>query len=286
MDSRAQFTDPVITLVPFEIDSFDFYQLIPLSQSTGIDFSAKITPLSSTNPDPKIVTENLTNPSVSGNYFDTLYNASGMISFENLKNIASAGINPPYFFANVNGGPFVNLESLIPGGYIANVAAYVNVCAVDTSTSLSGNVITSNATTSAYQWIDCNNGNSFISNETNASFTAIANGSYAVIVTDGACSDTSACVDVFITSISEFNEFNHFTLHPNPTSDKVTISFREILTKAIVTLKNSVGQVVYTQKVNAKATVDLQLNLASGMYFVEVSSDSGDTIATQKLIVK
>lgn len=46
-----------------------------------------------------------------------------------------------------------------------------------------------------YQWLDCNNGNSPIANETNQDFTPTSSGSYAVEVTANGCTVISNCFD-------------------------------------------------------------------------------------------
>src|SRR5690606_11684754 len=95
---------------------------------------------------------------------------------------------------------------------------------VDITTTDSENTITANATGATYQWINCSD-NSAISGETDASFTATQSGDYAVIVTEGSCTDTSACVNVIVTSINTIdNNTNQHKVYPNPTTGKVIIS--------------------------------------------------------------
>ena len=47
--------------------------------------------------------------------------------------------------------------------------------------------------TITYQWVDCNNGNAPIANATNPTFTPTSTGSYAVVLSEGGCSDISSC---------------------------------------------------------------------------------------------
>ena len=82
----------------------------------------------------------------------------------------------------------------------------VFVDTVDISVIQNGTTLTSNATGATYQWIDCGNGNDSIAGEINATYNAAAIGSYAVIVTEGSCSDTSACVA--INCVPTSNSFN------------------------------------------------------------------------------
>lgn len=81
------------------------------------------------------------------------------------------------------------------------VSECVQVCfGVNTNVQVQGNVLTalySGAT--AYQWLDCDNGNAPISGAVNQSFIASQSGTYAVQITDSfGCVSTSACIAVCI----------------------------------------------------------------------------------------
>jgi hypothetical protein len=72
----------------------------------------------------------------------------------------------------------------------------ISYCDLDLSTSVTGNTITANAVSpTSYEWIDCAT-NLPIPGETSSTYTATANGDYAVVITDGDCSDTSDCVTI------------------------------------------------------------------------------------------
>lgn len=73
------------------------------------------------------------------------------------------------------------------------------------------------ATGASYQWIDCNNGNTAIPGETSQSFTATANGNYAVQITVGNCTETSACVTVDNVGL-ENAALNSLIVYPNPST--------------------------------------------------------------------
>lgn len=57
-----------------------------------------------------------------------------------------------------------------------------------------------------YQWVDCSSSFDWIIGETNQSFTPTQNGSYAVIVDEGLCADTSACYNLTSVSLVEYSE--------------------------------------------------------------------------------
>ena len=143
----------------------------------------------------------------------------------------------------------------------------------DISTSTSGVTITSNATGVTYQWLDCGNNNAPIAGETSASYTAIANGDYAVVVTDGNCSDTSTCVSITTVGLEDFaNIANAVSIHPNPVSNLLTINTDNLNTTAVSIISLS-GQTLKTVTTTTK-TVDVS-DLASGIYFLQIHTDQG-----------
>ncbi len=71
----------------------------------------------------------------------------------------------------------------------------ITIDAIDNTVSQNNHVLTANETNADYQWIACSD-NMPVAGETNQVFTATANGQYAVIVSNGTCADTSACMTV------------------------------------------------------------------------------------------
>jgi hypothetical protein len=145
--------------------------------------------------------------------------------------------------------------------------------AIDTSTTTNGFDITSNQTGATYQWINCNNGNTIIAGETNATYTATANGDYAVIVTMGSCSDTSVCVNINVLSINESSFGKNIQLSPNPTNGNVTISNIE---PSITTIRifDVTGKKVYSLSNINKSEVQISLtDFGKGIYFVKLTGN-------------
>ncbi len=146
---------------------------------------------------------------------------------------------------------------------------------IDISTSTSGATITASTTGAAYQWIDCTNGNTAIAGQTNQSFTAMANGNYAVIVTVNNCSDTSACVNITSLGLRNIGKTAAFAVFPNPSSGVYTIS--GLQSEATLQVYNSTGQLLKT--IHTTDT-ELSLNLTEerrGIYLLTVSNAKGET---------
>lgn len=146
---------------------------------------------------------------------------------------------------------------------------------VDTSTTISNNTISSNATTGAtYQWIDCSSNNS-ISGETAQSFTATANGDYAVIITVGNCSDTSACVNIAAVGVEEKSRLNEISIYPNPTNGLIYIDLgdqSELINYSMSTVE---GKIVNEKRnINTnKITLDLK-DESNGIYLLKIEDKS------------
>ena len=137
---------------------------------------------------------------------------------------------------------------------------------LDVSITTNGNVITANGGGALYQWLDCTL-NTPIAGQTNQSFTATANGSYAVIVTIGNCSDTSICQPIIITGIDNAAKNIPVEIYPNPSTGIVNM---ELSSSQQVVIFNGIGQVIYTAILNTgKHVIDLQKEPA-GLYTVQL----------------
>lgn len=156
----------------------------------------------------------------------------------------------------------------------------VNIYVVNAAVSVVNETITANDTNAiSYQWIDCNTMQP-IAGETNYWFTAASNGSYAVIVTDSMCSDTSACEIILSTGIAA-NGVQNISVYPNPTDGFFTLNTGVIAVKVEVT--DITGNVISSvEPQTANLTVSL-FNEESGLYFVKVTSANGE-VTTIKVV--
>lgn len=151
------------------------------------------------------------------------------------------------------------------------------VCNVDVSTSVDEITITATATGVDYQWIDCNDNFVPIAGETSQDFTASENGSYAVIITDGLCSDTSDCVEITTVGLSTEDLYDMIDLYPNPVSNEMHIDATGTVILSIEVF-NATGQSVYANSLNVSNTTVSTSNWDSGVYFVNVKTLDGSTI--------
>lgn len=156
----------------------------------------------------------------------------------------------------------------------------LSVVTVDTSLTVSDPVITANLSGAAYQWLDCNNSYSPISGEQGQSFTADINGNYAVLITQGLCSDTSTCVP--ITSIGIVNgHFEQISVYPNPVSNELIIEMNGNNNKQNFEVINTTGQVVFKGSFVEKTIVPTS-SFVPGIYTIKL--ENGKIFEFKKII--
>jgi hypothetical protein len=148
----------------------------------------------------------------------------------------------------------------------------------DLTTSISGVTIYANNTGAGYQWLDCDNNYAVMGGETGQSFTATANGNYAVELTENGCVDTSACVAITTIGIFE-NNFGHaLRVYPNPTKGAFSIDLGTSYEDVTVSIRNLLGQDVLKKSFGGSNVLQLNIPGKAGMYFIEVNSGNKKAI--------
>ena len=150
--------------------------------------------------------------------------------------------------------------------------ALLIVNAVDTSVLISENQLTANLSNATYQWIDCDNEKKAIDGAIDQQFTPSVTGNYALVISDGICSDTSAChfIDLNVTGLEKGN--NTFTMSPNPASSHVNLNFSSFVSGNVF-MVDIHGNIVLTSPIQS---VQMQLNtseIPSGIYVLKIVSD-------------
>ena len=132
--------------------------------------------------------------------------------------------------------------------------------------------ITASAGTS-YQWIDCGTGLA-IAGATAQTYTVTANGSYAVVVNNGACDDTSSCVVIDYIGIKEVSK-DVISVFPNPTRDFVTVNMTAA--NATIEVVDAQGKILQTSIVENGGTISLA-SYETGMYIFRITTENGTSI--------
>jgi len=146
----------------------------------------------------------------------------------------------------------------------------INALPSATATDNGDATITASTGTS-YQWVNCTTGLA-VGGATSQTFAPVANGSYAVVVTNAAgCSDTSSCVNITNVGVKEFStEF--ISVYPNPTHNNVTITMTAA--EATVVVVDGQGKTLKTLNVQNGEQVSLE-EYATGVYFLNITTEFG-----------
>lgn len=158
----------------------------------------------------------------------------------------------------------------------------VIVVGVDITTSSNGSTLSSNNPNATYQWIDCAT-NLPIPGATSQSYTATVDGNYAVIVTDGSCSDTSACMTVNTAGIDPLI-LNSFVLYPNPSKDGMFSINIDGEIKSIEVI-DMLGRVIQLPVDLQKGFVNAS-QLESGKYIIRVTIQDDQALMKEIVIKK
>ena len=167
------------------------------------------------------------------------------------------------------------------GGCDSVITINLTIDTVNINVTQNSETLTAEASGATYQWLNCSNGYSAIANATGQTYTATANGSYAVVVTKNNCSDTSVCYAVVSIGIEDVPA-SLFAVYPNP-SITGRYQFANSFYVENLEVYNLLGERVLKASAfnSINEVIDLS-NLANGSYFMTVKS--GDKYYQQKLI--
>ena len=149
---------------------------------------------------------------------------------------------------------------------------------IDTSVTQNSEMLTANASgvDITYQWVDCDNSNAPIDGETNQIFTAVANGNYAVIVTNSDCpiSDISVCYSVNTLSVETIENPISIKIYPNPVVNSINIALGNTYQDINVQIYSITGQLINNVNKTNSVKFDIDMsNLPSGNYILKINAD-------------
>ncbi len=160
------------------------------------------------------------------------------------------------------------------------VTTKIDVFNLPTSFSyINGTLSWDSVGTSSYyfNWINCDSG-TYVQSAKSSIFKPIVNGNYALSVSNGPCTDTSACFTVNNVGLKELNPLEFLTVYPNPVNEVLNISCAEDEVYD-VTLSDISGRKVLEAK---KATSIDVSQLPAGTYFLRI--EKGEYSVVRKVV--
>jgi hypothetical protein len=150
------------------------------------------------------------------------------------------------------------------------------------SASITGSDITASPAGAFYTWIDCENANQVIPDESNQTFSPSVNGTYAVVVTENNCSDTSDCIVIDNVGLDEF-DLNNITIYPNPSKGVFNIE-HSVSSKLYVEIEDLQGRTIFKRYFSENSFLIDISEAAKGSYVLIVTAEDGEI--SRKKIVK
>ena len=167
------------------------------------------------------------------------------------------------------------------GGCDSVITIDVTIKEIDNSVNLIADTLWAVEEGISYQWVRCwPDSIEIIEGETNQSYSAPESGDYAVILTDGVCTDTSECTPVILVSLTGL-KYQTTYLFPNPTTDVLQIQNTSAGKAQYVIYDGKGRQVLSLTGSQATEQIDMS-KLSKGIYFIEISSKEG--VSREKIV--
>jgi len=164
------------------------------------------------------------------------------------------------------------------------VTLTLDVDTINVSVTVNGSTLSANIIGASYQWVDCNDNNNPISGETNQNFTATVDGSYAVVIDDGICIDTSICYTITNVGTTKLNNDLSIVIYPNPATDYIQIEINLNYNEQVsAKLLDITGKLLIQKYFTNETKFDTKL-LNEGVYILMIETERD--IVTKKIIIK
>jgi hypothetical protein len=129
------------------------------------------------------------------------------------------------------------------------------------------------------QWVQCDSNYKGLESDTNLIFSPKHNGSFAAIVSNEFCTDTTDCFTFTNVSVDPLGIHFGLNIYPNPFKEKVLITS---LNPVLVSLTDMQGKVLFQTKISGGSELDLK-QFADGIYLLQIQHESGAS-STHKLL--
>jgi hypothetical protein len=184
-------------------------------------------------------------------------------------------VNGTSYYSSVNG----SIETFVgigPYGCDSLVSIYLTVNEVDTTVISTPPLLSAQATGAIYQWVYCPDYLP-IADANQQEFTAIENDSYALIIKENECVDTSACYDIHTVGIRVQNDLHSIQVFPNPTRGQITLITSEYTNSASISLYDVTGKFLRKSIYNGHNALEFNIIEPTGLYILSLETETRST---------
>ncbi|MBK7129805.1 MAG: T9SS type A sorting domain-containing protein [Crocinitomicaceae bacterium] len=172
---------------------------------------------------------------------------------------------------NIIGGAANGCDSLVTLDLTIN-----NVS--DLTTTTVGTIIIANNTAATYQWLDCDNAYAMLAGETGSTYTATVSGNYAVQLSENGCVDTTACINMDFSGLSDEVFGSQFDVYPNPTDGNFFINLGENFQSVKISVTDLTGRIIQSSEFSNANILNINITEPAGIYFLVIQSDENTAV--------
>jgi hypothetical protein len=127
-----------------------------------------------------------------------------------------------------------------------------------------------------YQWLECDIQAPLVGQVSQFLVTDVP-GSYAVVVSENGCVDTSSCYIILPTGYGE-DPLNKSVLYPNPTSGSFTINLGEVVKEVRISITAPDGRKVYEENFRNTKMITLDQDIPNGSYVLNIFAGNNSRV--------
>jgi hypothetical protein len=161
------------------------------------------------------------------------------------------------------------------------ITTNLTIIPVNATITIGNGSLTCNQPNASYQWLNCNNGLTPIPGAVGQSYTPAVGGTFAVAATYQGCVDTSVCVTVSFTGLTEAWD-QHLLIFPNPVHDALNLQLETTSKAQTYHIFNINGQHKKSGiLLGTQSTINVS-DLSDGLYYLSIDHGRGVKFVVQK----
>lgn len=158
-------------------------------------------------------------------------------------------------------------------GCVRNDTVMVNVTWLNELVNATDSTLAAMDTSLSYQWVDCLAAYAPVPGANGWMFMPAVSGTYAVVVNQGTCYDTSACFPIVVTGLDE-NFAAGFSVSPNPAGNVLNVFSEQDMVNAMYEVYDYFGRLLIKGQMTER---NLQIDLSAlkpGVFTLRISDES------------